>query len=452
MDHQRELLDVTSLKPHPLNALLYAPPGGEEFDELKRSMQDHGQLADLEILPDRTIISGHRRLEAAKAIGLAKLWCVTRDVSDELEIRKLIIEHNRYRRKTFSELMNEARELERIESEWARRRQGQRTDLGVEYLRDSDAGRVRDKVGAAIGVSGVTYKKMSAIYDAAKQSDLIATKVESLNRGETSIESVFKLVNELKKPVTDFNPKVYDIWTFGGLNPKYGNVHPGGLPGDFIENLLHYFTVEGETVVDPFAGGGITVDVCRAMGRKCYASDIAPVREDIFQWDIAQGYPKYEVAPSLVFLDPPYWNMVAEDYVQESASSLDFVGFLRFLVKLSKDTAEVIKPGGVVAAIIMKQKFRLPEGLPFVDWPFIWYQQLCEAGLIPLDRIACPWPTSIWQAFHVEKAKEDRRILPLVGDLLIMLKPIEQGAGSEYVVDRPKDESGPPVGSDSGMV
>lgn len=419
-------IELAELKPHPLNAILYAPAGGEDFEELKNSLRQHGQLANIVILPDRTIISGHRRWEAAKIVGLTTLRCEVCTIDDPLVIEKLVIEHNRYRRKTFTELMNEARHLEKLEEVWARVRQGQRSDLG--YTNDAEVGRVRDKVGNAIGVSGVTYRKMKQIYEAGQESDLIAQKIKQLDAGSTSVESVFKLVGELRKPASDFNPKVYDIWTFGGLNPKYGKVHPGGLPGDFIENLLHYFTSEGDLVVDPFAGGGITVDVCKAMGRRCFASDITPTRPEIFQWDIGQGYPPYSEPPHLVFLDPPYWNMVAEDYVAESASSLDFGDFLKFLDKLSKDTSGVLASGGVVAAIIMKQKFRLPEGLPFVDWPFIWYHQMCEAGLMPLDRIACPWPTSIWQAFHVEKAKEDRRILPLCGDLLIMMKPNERSA------------------------
>jgi len=57
-----------------------------------------------------------------------------------------------------------------------------------------------------------------------------------------------------------------------------------------------------------------------------------------------------------------------------------------------------------------------PEGLPFMDWPFTWYSFFTWNGLAPIDRIMLPWPTSIWQAFHVERAKENRQILPLAGD------------------------------------
>ena len=412
---------VSDLKPHPLNSKLYAPPGGPEFEEFKRSFAELGQLVPLRITADGMILSGHRRWMAAQAIGLAELDCEIEPETDPVKLERLIIEHNRYRRKTYTEIMREARKLEEIEAIYANVRQGRRTDLGYEH--ETEPGKVRDIVAATVGVSHGTYAKMKAIWSAAERSELIKLKVDALDRGETSIDSVFRLVGQLNKEPSDFEPKVYDMWYFGGLNPKYGKPHPGSLPGDFIENIIHYWSHDGDVIADPFAGGGITVDVCRAMGRTCYASDIAPVREDIFQWDIAQGYPPYEQRPNLIFLDPPYWNMVAEEYTEESASSLDFPAFIGFLRKLAHDTANILPPGGTVAAIIMKQKFRLPEGLPFMDWPFVWYRYFAEAGLFSLDRIACPWPTSIWQAFHVEKAKEDHRILPLVGDLMIFAKP-----------------------------
>ena len=412
---------TSDLKPHPLNSRLYAPPGGPEFEEFKAVFKELGQLVPLKITDDGTIISGHRRWTAAQAIGLEELDCEVEAETDPLALERLVIEHNRYRRKTYTEIMREARRLEEIEAVQANTRQGRRTDLGHEHT--SIPGKARDIAASTVGLSHGTYHKMKAIWSAAERSELIKLKVEALDRGESSIDSVFRLVGQLNKTPSDFEPKVYDMWSFGGLNPKYGKPHPGGLPGDFIENIIHYWSHDGDIIADPFAGGGITVDVCRAMGRTCYASDIAPTRDDIFQWDVTQGYPPYEQRPNLIFLDPPYWNMVAEDYVEESASALDFPGFISFLRKLAKDTAAALPPGGTVAAIMMKQKFRLPEGLPFMDWPFVWYRYFCEAGLFSLDRIACPWPTSIWQAFHVEKAKEDRRILPLVGDLIIFAKP-----------------------------
>ncbi len=34
-------------------------------------------------------------------------------------------------------------------------------------------------------------------------------------------------------------------------------------------------------IYDPFAGSGVTVDVCQEMGRRSYCSDLIPQRDEI---------------------------------------------------------------------------------------------------------------------------------------------------------------------------
>lgn len=415
---------ISELKGHPLNEQLYAPAGGPEFEDLKRSMKDVGLLQPLDILEDGTIVSGHRRWLAAQTLGWSEIECNILPWNDSTSIEEKLIEFNRYRRKTFTEIMRETNHLSLIYTTRSAFRQGQRTDIPGREIPAEEQGDTRAMLSQFAGVSERTFDKMKRIHEASAKSPMIAEKVKALDEGRTSIESVFKLAVALEKPADDFQPKVYDIWYFGGLNPKYGKPHPGSLPGDYVANVVHYWSEEGDLVVDPFAGGGITIDVCKDMKRLCFASDIDPRRDDIFKWDMTKGYPPYEQRPQLVFLDPPYWNMVGEEYSEDGVGSFDFIQFLEFLRKIAYDTAEVLEPGGVVAAVIMKQKFRLPEGLPFMDWPFTWYSFFRDTGLAPIDRIMLPWPTNIWQAFHVERAKENRQILPLAGDMLVFTKPL----------------------------
>jgi ParB family chromosome partitioning protein len=56
-------------------------------------------------------------------------------------------------------------ELEALERPKAKERQGTRTDL-VENCHEVDAGKTRDKVAAAVGMSGRTYEKAKAVADA----------------------------------------------------------------------------------------------------------------------------------------------------------------------------------------------------------------------------------------------------------------------------------------------
>ena len=63
----------------------------------------------------------------------------------------------------------------------------------------------------------------------------------------------------------------FDVWSFqnGGGDSSYF----GRMPPAVVENLLWLYTEPGDIVVDPFAGGGTTIDVAKAMGRRVWASD-----------------------------------------------------------------------------------------------------------------------------------------------------------------------------------
>jgi len=62
----------------------------------------------------------------------------------------------------------------------------------------------------------------------------------------------------------------FDVWSFqnGGGDSSYF----GRMPPAVVENLLWLYTEPGDIVVDPFAGGGTTIDVAKAMGRRVWAS------------------------------------------------------------------------------------------------------------------------------------------------------------------------------------
>ena len=61
---------------------------------------------------------------------------------------------------------------------------------------------------------------------------------------------------------SDFQAPLYNVWK---RQVKTNEVsHPGNSEQTIVENLLHAYTNPFDVVVDPFAGGGSTIDVCRA--------------------------------------------------------------------------------------------------------------------------------------------------------------------------------------------
>ena len=72
-----------------------------------------------------------------------------------------------------------------------------------------------------------------------------------------------------------------------------------------IWNCLERYTREGDLVVDPFCGGGTTIDVADSMGRRARGFDIAPSRGDIERAD-ARALPLEAESVDFLFMDPPY--------------------------------------------------------------------------------------------------------------------------------------------------
>ena len=100
-------IKLRELKVHPENDQIY---NLTTLNDLEKSLSKHGQMEPLAVTKNLTIISGHRRYAAMKNIG----WdvCDIRFVKPENEVVSLI-EHNRHRQKTTTDILNEARYLER---------------------------------------------------------------------------------------------------------------------------------------------------------------------------------------------------------------------------------------------------------------------------------------------------------------------------------------------------
>jgi ParB-like chromosome segregation protein Spo0J len=98
-------MDITKLRPHPWNHKIYSK---QDLSELEYSLIIFGQLEPIAITQDNQIISGHRRFAAMSNLG----W-------KEVDVRIIeptsplisLVEHNRHRTKTASDILNEAQIL-----------------------------------------------------------------------------------------------------------------------------------------------------------------------------------------------------------------------------------------------------------------------------------------------------------------------------------------------------
>lgn len=207
-------MNITDLKPHPLNAQIY----GEPDDGLVESVKKHGIKEPIVVTRDGYIISGHRRWKAALVLGLEEVPCRVEEYPNELAEQESLIEYNRQREKTFSQKMAEGEKLKEIEAERARRRQltTQLVGRGVQAKDmvvvisppplEEDKGKTRDKVAKKLGISGFTYSRAEKIWQAAKQGNETAQKLlEKLDKGQTTISAAYKqlIVEEEKRKAVE---------------------------------------------------------------------------------------------------------------------------------------------------------------------------------------------------------------------------------------------------------
>jgi len=254
-------------------------------------------------------------------------------------------------------------------------------------------------------------------------SDRTAQRFMAIASGRLRIEDMWgnKQISDVNV-VFEFEPKVYNIWNFAGRNKQFGLEYPGNIPGEIALNVIYYYTNEGNLIVDPMAGGGSTIDACKFLNRKFLAYDINCIKEDIEYNDITKGFPQKAKDCDLIFLDPPYYNLKAKDYIPESVSSLELDKFREFVDKLAEDCYKTIKKNGIVTYLIQNYYVKFASIDKYIDFIDEGIQSFKRADFKLVNRINCPQTSQVYQPQDVKRAQEQKGMLNLVRDLLIFKK------------------------------
>ncbi|MEW6102837.1 MAG: DNA methyltransferase [bacterium] len=168
-----------------------------------------------------------------------------------------------------------------------------------------------------------------------------------------------------------------------GKTRKGDNKYPGVTPAFIIYNMIKRYTRAGDLVVDPMAGSGTTLDVCKEEGRRCIAYDIAPTRPDIIQND-SRSIPLQDNIVDMIFIDSPYGDNVRynENPLDIGKISAEKEEFYNELEKVMKECLRILKTGKVLGWLIgdqwVKKRFT-PVGLKI-------FERLCKY-FEPLDII-----------------------------------------------------------------
>lgn len=182
-----------------------------------------------------------------------------------------------------------------------------------------------------------------------------------------------------------------------GKTPKGNNKYAGVTPAFIIYNLVKRYTEPNDLVVDPMAGSGTTVDVCREENRRCIAYDIVPASPNVIPND-ARKIPLHDDSVDLVFIDSPYGDNIAYNTHEKNIGkiSAETDEFSQELETVMSECYRILKPGKVLGWLIgdqwVKKRFT-PVG-------FNVYQRLCKyfetLDIICVARRSQTSNTGIW--------------------------------------------------------
>lgn len=165
------------LKNHETNIGLYGDKPDQEFIE---KVAKHGITTPLTILPDNTVVCGHRRRQAALINKMKSVPVFVRhDLTDPLDIQELLVLDNAQRVKTTEQKAREYKLLKEIEAERAKERQGTSTGGADPQLRGNSPklkksgkkGKSGDIAAEKVGMSSKTAEKAAEIVDAIDEAE-----------------------------------------------------------------------------------------------------------------------------------------------------------------------------------------------------------------------------------------------------------------------------------------
>jgi DNA methylase len=220
--------------------------------------------------------------------------------------------------------------------------------------------------------------------------------------------------------IADSEIPLYNIWKQQDKSAGVG--HFGNSEPRWLENLLYLYTEPFDIIVDPFAGGGSTIDVCKRRGRRYFVSDRKPIvarEQEIRAWDLTDGLPKgprwQDVR--LVYLDPPYWKQAAGRYSEDPTdlANMELEPFHRTLAGLITAFGKKLSGGARIALLLQPTQWHAPER-HFTDH----VGEMLRRVKLPVSmRISCPYESQQCTAQMVQYAQEYKTVLVLTRELLV---------------------------------
>jgi predicted transcriptional regulator len=235
---------------------------------------------------------------------------------------------------------------------------------------------------------------------------------------------------ELYKPAylhqdESFEVPLYNVWK--QQTKTDGSKHFGNSEVRWLDNLLYLYTNPADIVIDPFAGGGSTIDLCKRRYRRYFVSDRLPIVErekEIRKHDLTDGLPKppnWEDV-SLVYLDPPYWKQAEGQYSNDSTdlANMEVDQFHQALSGIINEYGKKIggsvrtKPA-YIAMLMQSTQWKAPDHVTINH-----AREIDRSVKLPLHRIiSAPYESQQCTAQMVDWAKANNDILEIARTIYV---------------------------------
>ena len=304
-----------------------------------------------------------------------------------------------------------------------------------------------DKIDKLSSIGYWAFHKITRARLSQNESKNLERKIQLIEKLLNKELKEGKLNVEINKIKDNAFPKAledvlqwYNVWNFSKLDRRFGIEYPGQIPGQIIINLIYHYVEKNSVIVDPLAGGGVTQDVCNFFNNleeemqtdifpvkkynlKCHSFDLVSKRDFIIKknsmtedWNID--------GVDFVFLDPPYFSMMKNDYI-ENEFTYNRKSFYNAVEVILEKSYNALRKNGICALLIQPQTEKdLLENEVCIDLPFECYK-IMEKYFKPYQRVQVALSTQQFMAIDLQRAQQEKNRDHLLGisrDLLIMKK------------------------------
>lgn len=389
---------------------------------------------NLEVLPPIELnqrfelIDGWHRLTANKKAGIKTIKAIITNTGSDRELLELAIERNACHGLQLS--LEDKRDLAR--KIYSAAEDKKRDEIKAKLVKlfsvsertmrnwlssiDTDIKERRDKKILNMWLTCHTHEEIA---------DIVGLSRSQV--GEILMESAKlpKSAEAASNHLVDFEIPLYNVWKIkekSGSSSLLGNTEP-----EILDNLLYLYTKPFDVVVDPFAGGGSTIDVCKKRFRRYWVGDrtVVPEREhEIRKWDIANGLPplpKWQDV-TLIYLDSSKWKQsenILNNNAQADTTKMPLNDFTEKFSEFVNLISKKLHPGAVIATLIQPTQWKSSDKV-CTDYA----AELIKKVKMPINmRFQCLYEGQQCTAQMVEWAKTNKRPLVISSELIVWQIP-----------------------------